>query len=101
MTARQFKIALDTQRETEMKPTFYNLNREIETQTFISGSTIDLVHDLLDRARGNADDTVYAEKNAPEKDWDKIALGSVLDLLSSGREPKTVVAWFAKRGVVA
>lgn len=53
---------------------------------------------LLDSARVNADDTVYLEKAAPESDYDRIALDTVMMELSYCTD-KAVIRWFAKRGI--
>lgn len=67
------------------------------------------VDDVLDRARINADDTVYVEKSLPESEHDTVAIGSICDILS-GRDddlrgrwwdatPNQIRAWFKRHGV--
>ena len=63
------------------------------------GTLLDLVDDVLDRARINADDSM-SEGHSPS-DWDRIALESVACALSERDTPAKVAAWFAGRGVRA
>lgn len=82
------------------------LNREagLETQGLLG-----LVGDILDRARINADDTVYVEKSAEPDQWDQIAMGTLemiltysdADLLNGYENVSADEArdWFASRGV--
>lgn len=66
------------------------------------------VDDVLDRARINADDTIYVEKARPEADYDEIAYGSIADLLCGSDDtlrgeywkatPNQIRAWFRRAG---
>lgn len=57
------------------------------------GSRVD---NILDQARINADDTVYAEKARPSSEYDRIAADTVAELLSYSSDAEAQ-AWF--RGV--
>lgn len=59
------------------------------------------VQGLVDSGRVNADDTVYAEKAAPEAEWQALFIGSIRGLLSDGTHSRHCVAWFARHGIVA
>lgn len=73
------------------------------------GDMFQAVDDILDRARINADDTVFAEKSVPEDQYDAIALASVEGILCgrdsdlvtsySKSRPAAVRKWFERRGV--
>lgn len=57
------------------------------------------VEQLIDSAYTNANDTIYVEKAAHSKEWDRIFTGSLGGLLTErGVDPRTI-AWFAKRGI--
>ena len=59
---------------------------------------VNRLDNLLDQARINADDTIYVEKAADPKKWDKIALMSLESLLAYSTDLE-VQAWFKKNGV--
>ena len=67
---------------------------------FRHGSVEDRVDDLFDKARINADDTVFVEKARPIAEWDAVAMASVVDLLSFSTDA-AVNRWFAERGIRA
>jgi hypothetical protein len=78
--------------------TFAKLRDEISYMDIIKGNLEDRVDDVLDKARVNADDTVYVDKSAPASEWDSIALGSISDVLAYHKDPE-VIKWFSDRGV--
>jgi hypothetical protein len=55
------------------------------------------VHNILDSAEVNANDTVYTDKSATQAEWDQIALASIACLFDSGTKP-TTLRWFKQRG---
>lgn len=67
---------------------------------FVKGSVLDLVDDVLDRARINANDTIYVEMADTEENFDKIAIASIIDILSYETNQK-VINWFKEIGIVA
>lgn len=71
------------------------------SRTIRSAGLQNEVDNLIDSGRINADDTVYAEKAAPESDWECVFVGTIASLLSSGEYSKACLRWFAKRGVSA
>ena len=60
------------------------------------------VMSILDNAADNAAQTIYNEKAAPVTDWNRIFVGSIELLLSSGGENTTaVINWFHNRNISA
>ena len=60
------------------------------------------VMSILDNAADNAAQTIYNEKAAPVTDWNRIFVGSIECLLSSGGENTTaVINWFKNRNISA
>jgi hypothetical protein len=53
---------------------------------------------ILDCARVNADDTCYVEKEAPASDYNRIAVETLRDTLSSRETDKAAAAWFKRVG---
>lgn len=68
------------------------------TSGALLGSVIDRVDGLLDRARINADDTVYLEKACPAEEWERIAMGTLQDILSYSEDGQAKY-WFKRQGV--
>lgn len=54
---------------------------------------------MLDRARINADDTVYLEKQAPEEEWSRIALDSLRGECCTKEAEADCVAWLEAHGL--
>jgi hypothetical protein len=60
------------------------------------------VMSILDNAADNAAQTIYNEKAAPVDHWNRIFVGSIELLLSSGGENTTaVINWFKNRNISA
>lgn len=71
----------------------------IEADGLRPGSLIDRCDDIMDRARINADDTVYVEKSAPADQWSDIATATLEGILSSRDAADDERAWFTARGI--
>lgn len=79
--------------------------------TEMGGALGYLAGDVLDRARINADDTFVEGVRIVGAEWDRVAVGSIRDVLSmrdadveciySTATAADVREWFAKRGIVA
>lgn len=81
-----------------MTTTFATLRTLVDKMEIQKGNLADRLDDVLDRARWNADDTVYTEKTVPASDWDSIALATVSEILAYGSDAE-VSAWCAAQGV--
>lgn len=80
------------------QPTFAALQNTVAKMEIERGNLADRLDDVLDRARGNADDTVYLEKTVPVTEYDAIGLATVGEILSYSTDQE-VCAWFAAQGV--
>lgn len=83
-----------------MATTFKTLRKKVDAMgDIIIGTLADKLDDVLDRARINADDTVYVEKAQSVAQWNKIAYASIQDILSRSDTDEQAVRWFEKNGV--
>jgi len=57
------------------------------------------IHNILDSARINADDTVYTNKSTTESEWDAVACNS-LELLLGECKDIRLLNWFRRIGFV-
>ena len=92
--------------ERELSVTFAGLRDAVDRmdhgtveQNVFATTLATRLDDVLDRARINADDTVYVEKAAVAAEWDRIALDTVSDILSQSGTDGDIVEWFLAQGV--
>lgn len=57
------------------------------------------IYNLVWDAEDNANDTIYAEKAAPESDFEALAFGTLIDLIGSRDCSKNARAWFKRIGL--
>jgi hypothetical protein len=103
-------LYLEHQTEDDMTP-WQNIKAKAANLKDERGHLTDMGHavdDVLDRARINADDTIYVEKSRPETDYDEIAYGSIAGFLCGSDDelrgdywktsPNQIRAWFKRHG---
>lgn len=76
--------------------TFEAIRKAAEPLGTMRGTLGDAVDDILDKARINADDTVFVEKSS--EDWDAMAMASLEGILSVSTDP-AACDWFRNAGV--
>jgi hypothetical protein len=59
------------------------------------------VWSVIDSAKYNADETIYAERAAPENEWERLFKGSMVDILSSSNRTDLapLLKWLFSYGV--
>lgn len=78
--------------------TFASLQDQVSKMEIKQGNLADRLDNVLDIARGNADDTCYLEKTVEVAKYDSIAMATVSELLSYSKDEE-VCKWFANQGV--
>lgn len=78
--------------------TFKQVQDKASKLEIIKGNLADRIDDVLDRARINAEDTVYIEKAQDVTKYDHVALDTVSEILSY-LDDEEVCDWFAANNV--